>query len=257
VVLPSAIYNDAGASGLRALVVENSELDWLFGFENRKNIFPIDSRVRFCCLIASRGGSTASVRTAFGRQEMADWDAADRIALRVDRTDLHLFSPKSRSIPEIEHAQDVEVLRKIYSNSVLLGDSDELPWSIKYVAELHMTSARKKGIFVAFDSAVGQGTAETIPGHWTKGDKQYVAMYTGKMIHQFDFAFQEWVRGHGNRADWGKLPFEKKRWCPEFIVPLDQAPHRWQGGTRVEPPRLSRRARYVSTATPPGVACRA
>jgi Eco57I restriction-modification methylase len=66
VVLPSAIYNDAGASELRSLLIENCELDWLFGFENRRKIFPIDSRVRFCCLIASRGKNTSAVRTAFG-----------------------------------------------------------------------------------------------------------------------------------------------------------------------------------------------
>jgi len=68
VVLPASIYNDSGAGPLRRLLLTQCDLQWLFSFENRAKIFPIDSRFRFCCVIARRGPQTKSVRVAFGRR---------------------------------------------------------------------------------------------------------------------------------------------------------------------------------------------
>ena len=118
-------------------------LEWIFGFENRRRIFPIDSRFRFCCLIAQRGAITENVKMAFGRLEVQDWEKAHD-AIQVVKSDLNLFSPKSKSIPEIDHSVDLNVMRTAYVNTALFGDIDS-PWATKYVREFDMTNARKKG----------------------------------------------------------------------------------------------------------------
>jgi hypothetical protein len=231
-VLPAAIYNDNGTGPLRQLLLLQCDLQWLFSFENRKKIFPIDSRFRFCCLIACRGSPTRSVRMAFGRRELEEWAEAERVVIEVASEDLHLFSPISSSIPEVESARDLEVLRTMFAHGTVLGGDKAAAWGVKYLSEYHMTQARKAGQYVAADGVLADAT-RLGPGHWSSGEKTFVAFYTGKMVAPFDFAFQRWVSGHAVRATWQPLDFADKDWFPEFVAPLDAVRHQWQGATRL------------------------
>jgi hypothetical protein len=232
VILPASIYNDSGAGPLRRLLLTQCDLQWLFSFENRAKIFPIDSRFRFCCVIARRGSQTKSVRVAFGRREVADWAEAERLVIAVAGDDLHLFSPISSAIPEVESAPDADVLRTLFANATLLGSEVASALGVKYGSEYHMTQARKAGQYVPKEGALASAACFA-PGHWRSGEQKFVAFYTGKMVAQFDFAFQRWVSGHAARATWEPLSFAEKDWCPEFVAPLDAVRHRWQGGTRL------------------------
>ncbi len=232
VVLPASIYNDSGAGPLRRLLLTQCDLQWLFSFENRARIFPIDSRFRFCCVIARRGSQTKSVRVAFGRRDLADWAEAERLVIAVAGDDLHLFSPISSAIPEVESAPDADVLRTLFANATLLGSEVASALGVKYGSEYHMTQARKAGQYVPKEGALASAACFA-PGHWRSGEQKFVAFYTGKMVAQFDFAFQRWVSGHAARATWEPLSFAEKDWCPEFVAPLDAVRHRWQGGTRL------------------------
>jgi hypothetical protein len=235
VVLPASIYNDSGAGPLRRLLLTQCDLQWLFSFENRAKIFPIDSRFRFCCMIARRGSPTKSVRVAFGRRDLSDWVEAERIVIEVAGEDLHMFSPISSSIPEVESAQDLDVLRTLFANGTVLGGQKAAAWGVKYnsnTADYHMTKGRLAGRFLPADTALA-GATSVAPGHWKFGDKTFVALYTGKMVAPFDFAYQRWVSGSGVRATWESLDFSAKDWCPEFVAPVEGIRHRWQGGTRL------------------------
>jgi hypothetical protein len=232
VVSPASIYNDNGAGPLRRLLLTQCDLQWLFSFENRAQIFPIHRSFRFCCLIAYRGSRTKSIRVAFGRRELSEWADAERVAIDVASEDLHLFSPISSSIPEVESTRDLEVLRALFARGTVLGSDMAAAWGVKYVSEYHMTQARKAGQYVAADGALA-GATRLGPGHWRSGEKTFVAFYTGKMVSQFDYAFQRWVSGHAVRATWESLAFTDKDWCPEFVAPLDAVRHQWQGGTRL------------------------
>jgi hypothetical protein len=232
IVLPASIYNDSNAGPLRRLLLTHCDLKWLFGFDNRRQIFPIHRSIRFCCLIASRGSGTRSVRMAFGRQEVLDWAEAERFVIEVRSDDLHLFSPISSSIPEIDSARDLEVLRTLFAHGTLLGDPKAADWGVKYATEYHMTQARKAGQFQAADSTLAEAV-RLRPGHWRSGDTTFVAFYSGKMIGPFDFAFQRWVTGHAARATWQPLSFAQKDWSPEFVAPVTAVKHQWQGGTRL------------------------
>ena len=139
-VVPSGLYSDNGTGALRRLFVEHCRWEWLFGIENREKIFPIDSRFKFNPVIIEKGEATEAIRTVFMRRNLDDWERAEDLATRYTRQQVERFSPKSRAILEIQSKRDLEILEKIYANSVLLGDDGPDGWGIRYATEFHMTN---------------------------------------------------------------------------------------------------------------------
>ena len=139
-IVPSGLYSDFGTGDLRRLFVDRCRWEWLFGFENREKVFDIDSRFKFNPVIVAKGGQTQAIRTAFMRRNLADWETGEDFATDYTREQVVKFSPHSRAILEIQSQRDLEVLTKIYANSVLLGDQSERGWGIKYATEFHMTN---------------------------------------------------------------------------------------------------------------------
>jgi len=139
-VVPSGLYSDQGTGALRDLFLERCSWEWLFGFENRAKLFPIDSRFKFNPVIVRKGGTTAALRTVFMRRDLTDWERAEDIAVPYSREQVRQFSPKSRAILEIESQRDLEIIEKIYRDSVLLGDEGPDGWGIRYACEFHMTN---------------------------------------------------------------------------------------------------------------------
>ncbi len=142
-LVPSGLYSDQGTGALRDLFLERCAWEWLFGFENRAKLFPIDSRFKFNPVIVQKGGITASLRTVFMRRDLTDWEQAEEFAVPYALEQVNRFSPKNRAILEIESRRDLEVIEKIYANSVLLGDEGPDGWGIRYACEFHMTNDSK------------------------------------------------------------------------------------------------------------------
>src|SRR5262249_26242669 len=122
-IVPSGLYSDYGTGDLRRLLLDQCRWEWLFGFENRQKVFDIDSRFKFNALIVEKGGETRTIRAAFMRRRLEDWEFAEAFVTQYTRDQIDRFSPLSKAILEIESSDDVEILTKIYSNSVLLGGS--------------------------------------------------------------------------------------------------------------------------------------
>lgn len=142
-IVPSGIYSDYGSQPLRKLFLDQCQWVWLFGFENKYGIFEIHRSFKFNPVIIQKGGKTASIHTAFMRRNLEDWERAEDFAVPYDRSQVEQFSPKSLAILEIQGEKDLEILEKIYSNSVLLGDDGPDGWGVKYATEFHMTNDSK------------------------------------------------------------------------------------------------------------------
>ena len=142
-VVPSGLYSDQGAGALRDLFLERCAWEWLFGFENRAKLFPIHRSYKFNPVIIRKGGATEAIRTVFMRRDLTDWERGEEIAVPYSLEQVRRFSPKSRAILEIESRRDLEVLEKIYENSVLLGDDGPDGWGIRYAREFDMTNDSK------------------------------------------------------------------------------------------------------------------
>lgn len=142
-VVPSGLYSDFGTRALRSLFLDECQWEWIFGFENREGIFEIHRSFKFNPVIIQKGGTTASIRTAFMRRNLADWEQGEKFATDYPRERVVQFSPNSLAILEIQSERDLEILTKIYANSVLLGDQGPDGWGITYSREFDMTNDSK------------------------------------------------------------------------------------------------------------------
>lgn len=172
-LVPSGLYSDHGSRGLRDLFLDQCRWEWLFGFENREGIFEIDSRFKFNPVIVQKGGRTEAIRTAFMRRNVDDWAEAERFATPYTRERVTRFSPKSKAILEIQSARDLEILEKIYANSVLLGDDGPDGWGIEYAREFDMTNDSK--LFPPRPKWEEQGYKPDEYSRWLKGNWQPIS----------------------------------------------------------------------------------
>ena len=140
-VVPSGLYSDHGTASIRCLFLDRCRWEWLFGIENRDEIFPIHRSYKFNPIVVEKGGTTGAIRTAFMRRSLDDWERAEDFATSYSRAQVERFSPRSRAILEIQSQRDLEILEKIYANSVLLGDDGPDGWGIRYSqGDFNMTS---------------------------------------------------------------------------------------------------------------------
>lgn len=167
-IVPSGLYSDYGTGDLRLLFIERSRWEWLFGFENREKVFDIDSRFKFNPVIIEKGGRTDAIQTAFMRRRLEDWERAEAIATPYTREQVERFSPKSKAILEIQSDRDLEILDKIYANSVLLGDDGPDGWGIEYAREFDMTNDSK--LFPPRSKWEAQGYRPDEYSRWLKGN---------------------------------------------------------------------------------------
>jgi hypothetical protein len=168
-IVPSGVYSDHGTGALRALFLDRCRWEWLFGFENREAIFDIHRSFKFNPIIVEKGGRTEAIRTAFMRRTFAEWEQAESISTPYTRAQVERFSPKSRAILEVESARDLEILEKIYANSVLLGDEGPHGWGVKYAqGDFNMTSDSK--LFPPRAKWEAQGYRPDEYSRWLKGN---------------------------------------------------------------------------------------
>ncbi len=203
IVIPSGIYTDLGAKGLRDLLFDKTHIEGLFCFENRKEIFEgVHRSFKFVVLtfekvVAPRlqatgernasappddlfapqagGGGTRRFPAAFMRVDVEDLTRfPDDDALQIDVDVVKRLSPDSHTLLEFKSSLDVQIVEKL-SKQPLLGEKLSDGWNISLGRELHMTDDSPM-----FKSAPG---AERLP------------LYEGKMIHQF-------VAGYANPKYW-------------------------------------------------------
>lgn len=167
-IVPSGIYTDKGSTSLRDLFLEKCRWEWLFGFENREGIFDIHRSFKFCPVIVRKGGTTQAIRAAFMRRNLLDWEDGEKHVLLYPKDRVEQFSPNSKAILEICHPRDLDILEKLYSNGVLLGDDGPDGWGIKYQqGDFNMTSDSK--LFPPRPWWEERGFIPDEYGHWLKG----------------------------------------------------------------------------------------
>lgn len=208
IVVPSGIYTDLGAKGLRELLFDQTRIEGLFCFENRKEIFEgVHRSFKFVVLTfeksasprlqaagernasaapddllapqvveAAGGGGTTRFPAAFMRHDVEELARfPDEGALWLDVDLVRQLAPDSLSIMEFKSSVDVHIAQRIFRFPAL---GEELPntWNLRLTREFHMTD----------DSYLFK--TEPRPG--------LVPLYEGKMIWQFDARYAEpkyWV----------------------------------------------------------------
>ena len=167
-IVPSGVYSDAWSQPLRELFLDHCRWEWLFGFENRDRVFDIDGRFKFNPIVLQRGGATTAISTAFMRRKLEDWERAEALAIPYSRAQVERFSPHSKAILEIQSPRDLEILEKLYSNSVLLGDDDPNGWGVAYKIEFMMNTDAH--LFPPRPNWEADGYRADEYSRWMKGD---------------------------------------------------------------------------------------
>jgi hypothetical protein len=139
-IVPSGLYSDAWSLPLRRLFLDKCQWEWLFGFENKEKIFDIHRSFKFNAVILQKSGQTLVLRSAFMRRRLEDWAEPEKFATVYTRDQVDRLSPKSLTLLEIQSQQDLEIIEKIYSKAVLLGDDSEFGWGLKYKIEFMMNT---------------------------------------------------------------------------------------------------------------------
>ena len=241
IVIPSGVYTDLGAKGLRDLLFDKTQIEGLFCFENRKEIFEgVHRSFKFIVLTFEKsamprlqqageantsappndllaqlaveeasGGGTQRFPAAFMRHDVEDLARfPEEGALWLDVALIKRLSPDSHSVMEFKSATDIDIAHKLL-HFPLLGEPVAGSWNLTLHRELHMT--------------------DDAPLFLPRAEAGAMPLVEGKMIHQFEFArqaFKYWVPEQGGRqsligrgADEGQtLSYQRYRFAHRSIA---------------------------------------
>jgi hypothetical protein len=189
---PSGIASDKSASLFFKSVSTTGRLGCLFDFENRRGelepFFPdVDSRFKFCALIlAGSQRRFAQANCAFFLQSPA-WLSDPQRAFNLSPQDFAKLNPNTGTAPIFRTKRDAEITSGIYDRLPVLvqhvGNKEQAAYPVRYKTMFHMTN--DSNLFVT--KAELERSAYPIGGgRWKKGAEEFVPLYVGRSVRQFD-----------------------------------------------------------------------
>ena len=220
-IVPASLYFDRDAAPLRRLLLERCRWEWLFALENRRRLFPIDSRYRFGPIVAEKGGRTVAVRAAFAQRDPADWARPDPPHLLYRAVDVAVLSPRGRTFVELRHPRDLDLLRRLHANGrPLLGDGGACDWR---QGDFNMTSDRRQ--FRRRGDCERAGYQCAADGVWRRDGvaPPLRALYQGAMVYDLHPNAGAHAGGTGRGVRW-RRPAHALALEPQYLVAVDAAP---------------------------------
>lgn len=167
VLVPSQILSNTGSVDMRAKILD-SDIRQMYVFENRKKIFPIDSRYRFLLLTMRNADGPDTFKAGFYLHNLASLKTAevenDKFHVLSKET-IRTISPAALQIPEVDSAH-MNILAKLSDNHTLDSESDN-GWTVALSSGFHKTNDAD----LLMDNGRGRPVLE------------------GKNIHQFNHHF--------------------------------------------------------------------
>lgn len=216
-VLPDSVYVSSPATGVRQKLLTDGVLERCYVFENRRHIFPIDSRIKVVLLTAIRsGGPTERFRASFhvgtdaaGRVRavsleelpsvLADLDE-EAPTLAVDQ--IRALAPATWSFPELQTALDAEIAAHCATNLPPLN-LDERGWKLTYCRELDADKDAWR--FTSAEELESKG-ANRLGLRWFDNDGiEWWPLIEGYLFYELEFPAEgkvpdKWVNGSEVRS---------------------------------------------------------
>ena len=148
-VAPSVVYNGDGCVGLRRHLLNETLVERFYGFENRRKIFPIDSRYKFVSLVFRRRPASGTFDAAFMRHDLEELKAtaslgspkparpAERRAswvVTLARDEIERLSPETSAFLEYRGPRDQDIVRLMHDGRPTLDDSDPHAWGARLIS---------------------------------------------------------------------------------------------------------------------------
>jgi hypothetical protein len=181
-VLPSGFYSDHGAAKLRKMLFETCQVEWIFGFENRKRIFHIDGRQKFCIVTAQKGKTTKEISTAFLQTRADAFADPQPVAVPYPLALVQTLSPADNALLEVRTGEELQVMHKLSKTGTVLKDL--CPSRFRYVREFDMSNRR--GLMKPVSLLEERGFRRAPVDLWKHGDRWAAPVYQGSMFRQFE-----------------------------------------------------------------------
>ena len=184
-LVPSVVYNGDGCVGLRRFLLTETRIERFYGFENRRKLFPIDSRYKFVNLVFRKGVPPEPFDAAFMRHDPEELTAPGERPwlVRLTREEIEGFSPETFAFLEYRSPRDQAIVAKMYAGRPTLGApaSSEGSWGANFFTDFShlqiLNATRDKELWT--DPAIGRPySPETVLGDKTLGcgPEEIVAM---------------------------------------------------------------------------------
>lgn len=112
-VVPSAFHANEGATGVRKLYLQETNVEHCLSFENRRSLFDIHARYKFALVVARRPGPTLDLRCGFYLTEFGDLDAQNRWRT-YDQDFITASGGAYATLLELRDATDLALARRMY-----------------------------------------------------------------------------------------------------------------------------------------------
>jgi hypothetical protein len=208
-VLPDSVYVSSPATGVREHLLRDGVLERCWVFENRRGIFPIDSRIKIVLLVAQRGGGpTDAFRAAFltgkdavGRERAIGLDTLPDVLTDLDEhapvltaEQVRALAPATLAFPELQTALDAEIASQCQLLPPL--NLDKSGWGLVYAAEVH---AHRDGHTIRPASEVSRVGASLDGSWWRNGPDKWLPIVQGQHFHSLAFltsgqSIDSWIR---------------------------------------------------------------
>jgi hypothetical protein len=165
-IVPSSFHANEGTASLRRRLLDETQIEYCFTFENRKKLFDIHGRQKFCLLVARRSGPTRSFRCAFYLDALARLSDPDKIMI-YDREFIAATGGGCEALLELRGKADFRLARHLF-----MGRSDMRTWMkthhVRFGREAHMTDDSHR-----FTPIASLGDATALPLHEGKTFHRY------------------------------------------------------------------------------------
>lgn len=191
-VLPTGIaVNDSNKAFFSKLIDEN-RLVSLYDFENREKLFGIDSRFKFCLLVASKPQDKPRIVKGGFYLNRLDHLLDPRRIYSLQTSDFARLNPNTKTCPVFRTSRDAKLTAKIYRNSTILYNevTGDNPWNVKFGSMIHMSN--DSHLFQTYAQLIELGATLNGTTFTTTDGTTYVPLYEGKMIWHYNHHYGSW-----------------------------------------------------------------
>ena len=188
-LVPSGIASDKTAAPFFKSVATEGRLKALYDFENKKVFFPdVHASFKFCVFAASPRRLPEAAQCAFYLHAVSEVEDPER-CFPLSAADFARVNPNTGTAPIFRSRRDAELTTAIYDRLPVLvhrssGEAVKA-WPVKYSTMFHMTN--DSGLFRTRSELEEREGAWPIGGNrFDSPSGEWVPLYVGRMIHQFD-----------------------------------------------------------------------
>jgi len=186
-LVPSGIAGDLSAAKFFGEVASSGRLVALLDFENRKVFFPdVHASFKFCVFVTTAKHRTrAAAQCGFFLRSIDELSDPTR-TFDLSAADFARVNPNTLTAPVFRTRRDAEIVRGIYQRLTVLHDHKKgnPEWPVRYVRMLDMTNDASK--FRTRAELEKEGVYPVEGGRLRKGSKEYLPLFVGKAVNQFD-----------------------------------------------------------------------